>query len=212
MNGVESRASSPERVASGPRASRYVSAKRALDVLVAGPALVLLSPLIGLIALAIRLDSPGPAIFRQQRIGRHSQLFAMYKFRTMRVGTPEVAKDVLVRSGGMAAVTRLGGFLRRTSLDELPQLLNVVQGQMSLIGPRPALYNQYDLIDARRAVRVDSVLPGITGYAQVMGREELPLGEKVAYDAHYLEHLSFWLDLRIIALSVRALITGKGAY
>lgn len=212
MNGVGSRASSPQRVASGPRSSRYFAAKRALDVLVAASALVLLSPVIGLIALAIRLDSPGSAIFRQQRIGRHSHLFGMYKFRTMRVGTPEVAKDVLVRSGGMAAVTRVGGFLRRTSLDELPQLLNVIQGQMSLIGPRPALYNQYDLIDARRAVGVDTMLPGITGYAQVMGREELPLGEKVAYDTHYLQHLSLWLDLKIIALSVRALVTGKGAY
>ncbi len=212
MNGVSARTSSPETVRPRLWPFRYALVKRVLDAAVAGVALIVLAPLIALITLAIRLDSPGPAIFRQQRIGQHSQLFAMYKFRTMRQGTPEVAKDVLLRGHGMKAVTRVGAVLRRTSLDELPQLWNVVLGQMSLVGPRPALYNQYDLIAARRVAGVDAVLPGITGYAQVMGREELPLHEKVVYDAYYVEHLSLRLDAKIFVLSFRALITAKGAY
>jgi O-antigen biosynthesis protein WbqP len=215
LNGVGARASSCETVETVRARLRpwgYLAFKRGLDTVVAGVALIVLSPFIALIMLAIRLDSPGPAIFRQQRIGRWGRSFAMYKFRTMRQGTPEVAKDMLLRNGGMAAVTRVGAFLRRTSLDELPQLVNVALGQMSLIGPRPALYNQYDLIDARRAAGVDQVLPGITGYAQVMGREDLPLADKVAYDAYYLAHLSLWLDAKIFVLSFRALITAKGAY
>jgi len=136
----------------------------------------------------------------------------MYKFRTMRQGTPQMAKEALLQQGGAAAITRVGVFLRRASLDELPQFLNVVLGQMSVVGPRPALYNQYDLIAARREAGVDSLYPGITGYAQVMGREDLPLDEKVAFDRYYVEHVSFWLDVKIFVLSFRALITAKGAY
>jgi O-antigen biosynthesis protein WbqP len=212
LNGVEIKASSPEVSAVRPRPGVYPAVKRALDVVVAGVALVVLAPLMVLIALAIALDSPGPTIFRQQRIGRHSRRFAMYKFRTMRQGTPEVAKEILLHSGGMSAVTPVGRFLRRTSLDELPQFINVMLGQMSLVGPRPALYNQYDLIAARQEAGIDQVLPGISGYAQVKGREDLPIPEKVAYDTYYLTHLSFWLDLKILVLSVHALITAKGAY
>jgi len=123
-----------------------------------------------------------------------------------------MAKDALLQQGGAAAITRVGAVLRRASLDELPQFLNVVLGQMSVVGPRPALYNQYDLIAARREAGVDSLYPGITGYAQVMGREDLPLDEKVAFDRYYVEHVSLWLDVKIFVLSFRALITAKGAY
>jgi len=190
----------------------YRVVKRVIESMVAVVALVVLSPLIALIALAIALDTPGPAVFRQIRVGRHGEPFAMYKFRTMRQGTPEMSKEALLQSGGMGAVTRVGWFLRRTSLDELPQLANIVLGQMSLVGPRPALPSQHNLNTARRAAGIDQVLPGITGYAQVMGCEDLLLEEKVANDAYYVRHLSFWLDLKILALSVRALITAKRAY
>jgi len=190
----------------------YGVVKRVIESMVAGLALIVLSPLIGLIALAITLDTTGTAVFRQIRVGRHGEPFAMYKFRTMRQGTPEMSKEALLQSGGMGAVTRVGWFLRRTSLDELPQLANIVLGQMSLVGPRPALPSQHNLNTARRAAGIDQVLPGITGYAQVMGCEDLLLEEKVANDAYYVRHLSFWLDLKILALSVRALITAKRAY
>ena len=183
-----------------------------LDTVVAGFALTLLSPLLALIALAIRLDSPGAPVFRQKRIGRNSQPFAMYKFRTMRDGTPQMAKELLLQQGGGVAITRVGVFLRRTSLDELPQFLNVVLGQMSVVGPRPALYNQYDLIASRRDAGVDYLFPGITGYAQVMGREDLPLVEKVAFDSYYVKHVSFWLDVKIFFLSFYAVIIARGAY
>jgi lipopolysaccharide/colanic/teichoic acid biosynthesis glycosyltransferase len=186
--------------------------KRGLDAVVAGAALIVLSPLLVLIGLAIRLDSPGPPLFLQQRIGRFSQPFAMYKFRTMRQGTPEMSKEALLQGGGAAAVTRVGSFLRRASFDELPQFLNVLLGQMSVVGPRPALYNQYDLIAARQEAGVDELFPGITGYAQVMGREDLLLDEKVAFDRYYVRHVSLWLDVKIFILTFYALITAKGAY
>jgi O-antigen biosynthesis protein WbqP len=193
-------------------AQPYLLTKRIIDAVAAGCALVLLSPLLALSALAVRLDSPGPAIFRQRRIGLNGRPFIIYKFRTMRQGTPEVAKDVLLRRGGTATITRIGAVLRRTSLDELPQLFNVLRGDMSFVGPRPALHNQYDLIEARRKAAVDQVLPGITGYAQVMGREDLPLSQKIAYDTHYVKHMSLRLDAWIFLRSFRALFTGKGAY
>ena len=212
MTGAGTRISSPESLRGRSRPRRYLAVKRWLDTVVAGAALILLSPLLALIVVVIWLDSPGPPLFLQRRIGRNSQPFAMYKFRTMRQGTPQISKEALLQGGGAAAITRVGSFLRRASFDELPQFLNVVLGQMSVVGPRPALYNQYDLIAARQEAGVDWLFPGITGYAQVMGREDLPLDEKVAFDRYYVEHVSFWLDVKIFILSFYALVTAKGAY
>jgi O-antigen biosynthesis protein WbqP len=190
----------------------YVRVKRLVDVLLAGTALIGLSPLLAFAALAVRLDSAGPVIFRQQRVGRHGRLFTMYKFRTMHRGTPEVAKDVLLQGGASGTITRVGRLLRRTSFDELPQLINILRGDMSVVGPRPALYNQHDLIEARRKAGVDRAVPGLTGYAQIMGREDLALADKVAYDAFYVDHISPGLDAKIFLQSFWALISAKGAY
>jgi O-antigen biosynthesis protein WbqP len=194
----------------GQRSYRVV--KQAVESIVAALALAVLSPVIALIALAIPLDSPGAPVFRQIRVGRGGHPFAMYKFRTMRLGTPEMSKEALLQSGGMGAVTRVGWFLRRTNLDELPQLANIVLGQMSLVGPRPALPSQHNLNALRRAAGIDQVLPGITGYAQVSVQDDVVTSDKVAKDAHYVRHFSPWLDLKILALSARALITAKRAY
>jgi O-antigen biosynthesis protein WbqP len=176
------------------------AAKRAIDLLASGAALiVLLAPLAGL-ALAVRLTSPGPAIHWSKRIGRHNRRFAMPKFRTMRVDTPQVATHLL--GDARRWLTPIGGFLRRTSLDELPQLWSVLVGDMSLVGPRPALFNQDDLIALRAQAGVDQLRPGLTGWAQVNGRDELPIPEKVRLDLEYLKRQSPFFDLHIMMLTL----------
>ena len=196
-------------VAPVPRGAR-AAIKRGTDLAVAVALLVVLAPLLALLAIAIRLDSPGPALFRQRRIGRGSREFRIVKFRTMRVGTPDLASHLL----GPAApqVTRLGRALRRTSLDELPQLWNVLKGEMSLVGPRPALFNQYDLIAMRQQAGVDALRPGVTGWAQIHGRDDIPLERKVTFDRHYLEHLSPGLDLAITMRTFLTLFSSRGVY
>lgn len=179
-----------------------------MDVLISATALLAASPIMALVALAIRLDSPGPAIFWSQRFGRGGRLFAMPKFRTMRVGTPQLPTHLL--GDGAARLTRIGGFLRRTSLDELPQLLSVLRGDMSLVGPRPALFNQHDLMQLRRDAGVDRLRPGITGWAQVNGRDALDLAEKVAYEAQYLRRASVGFDCRILWLTVLRVLDRQG--
>jgi O-antigen biosynthesis protein WbqP len=188
----------------------YAWVKRGGDLLVAGVLLLLFALPMALIALAIRIDSPGPSLFRQRRIGRGSREFVIFKFRTMTVGTPDLASHLMV---GQAAshVTRIGGFLRRTSLDELPQLFNIVRGDMALVGPRPALYNQADLIGMRQAAGVDALRPGVTGWAQINGRDDIPMDRKVALDRHYLERCDWGTDLLILARTPVALLTGQGA-
>ena len=171
-------------------------AKRALDlllVLLAG--LLLALPLLA-IALWVRLSSPGPALYWSQRLGRDNRLFAMPKFRSMRIDTPEVATHLLERPEQW--LTPIGSFLRRSSLDELPQLWNILTGEMSFVGPRPALYNQQDLTTLRTHHGVHRLMPGLTGWAQINGRDELPIDQKVALDAWYLQHRSLALDLRIL--------------
>jgi lipopolysaccharide/colanic/teichoic acid biosynthesis glycosyltransferase len=185
-------------------------AKRAVDVVVAGLLLVALSPLLLVIALAVRLDSPGPVLFRQRRIGRGSRGFTILKFRTMQVGTPDLASHLM--GPGSSRVTRVGRLLRRTSLDELPQLLNVLAGDMTLVGPRPALHNQHDLIALRQEAAVDGLKPGVTGWAQIHGRDDIPLERKVAYDRWYREHVSFGLDLWIILRTPVALLSSRGVF
>ena len=185
-------------------------ARRLADVIVAAGMVVALAPVLLLLGLAIPLDSPGPALFRQRRVGRGSKEFTILKFRTMRVGTPDLASHLV--GPGSSRVTRIGRFLRRTSLDELPQLLNVLAGDMTLVGPRPALFNQEDLIGLRQAAGVDALRPGVTGLAQVNGRDEIPLQRKVEYDRYYLEHLSPALDLMILLRTVITLFSNRGVY
>ena len=191
-------------------AGLYGAVKRGLDALVAGAALVVLSPVLLGLAAAIRLDSPGPALFRQRRIGRGSSHFTIFKFRTMQVGTPDLASHLM--GPGSSRVTRLGRLLRRTSLDELPQLLNILRGEMALVGPRPALYNQYDLIAMRQEHDIDAYRPGITGWAQIHGRDDIPLDLKVGYDRHYAERCSPGLDLWILFRTAATLFSSRGVY
>jgi O-antigen biosynthesis protein WbqP len=161
-------------------------------------ALVLLVPIL-LIALAVRLTSKGPALYWSDRVGRDNEIFKMPKFRSMRLGTPAVATHLL---GNPAAhLTPIGSFLRKSSLDELPQLWSILKGDMSFVGPRPALFNQQDLIDLRTAQGVHELVPGLTGWAQVNGRDELPIPYKVRLDVAYLQRQSFWFDVRILWLT-----------
>ena len=173
--------------------------KRALDILVALLAsLGLLIPIV-LVAMAVKLTSPGPVLYWSDRVGRHNRIFRMPKFRSMRVDTPVVATHLLASPESW--LTPIGSFLRRTSLDELPQLWSILAGHMSIVGPRPALHNQHDLIALRTQHGVDALRPGLTGWAQINGRDELPIPQKVALDTWYLEHRSLALDLRIILLT-----------
>ncbi|MFN8589306.1 MAG: sugar transferase [Candidatus Eisenbacteria bacterium] len=183
-------------------------AKRALDVLLAASALLVFSPVMLVVAIAIRLESPGPVLFAQRRSGRGSSLFTLYKFRSMAVGTPDLATHLV--QPGVVRVTRVGAFIRRTSLDELPQLWNILRGDMTLVGPRPALYNQYDLIAMRQEQGVDALLPGLTGWAQINGRDEIPMERKVALDHEYLDRLSVAFDVEILVRTALTLFTMRG--
>lgn len=170
--------------------------KRFVDLLLAlGATLVLLLPIL-LVALAVKLSSPGPVLYWSDRVGRHNRIFRMPKFRSMRTGTPAVATHLLDNPG--AYLTPIGSFLRRSSLDELPQLWSILVGDMSFVGPRPALFNQDDLIALRTAQGVHELVPGLTGWAQINGRDELPIPEKVRLDAEYLRRRSLGFDLRIL--------------
>jgi O-antigen biosynthesis protein WbqP len=182
--------------------------KRALDIAGGLAGLVLLSPLLAGLALAVRLESPGPALHWSRRVGRRNRIFAMPKLRTMRIGTPDVATHLLADPAQW--VTPLGGFLRRTSLDELPQLWSVLKGDMSLVGPRPALFNQDDLVALRTADGVDALRPGLTGWAQINGRDALPIPEKARLDREYLERMSLAFDLRILAVTAVSALSGRG--
>jgi O-antigen biosynthesis protein WbqP len=182
--------------------------KRALDFCLSLVLLFFLFPLFLLIGLIIKLTSYGPAIFKSDRVGKGSRLFTMFKFRTMQTDTPQLATHLI--DSPCRYLTPVGGFLRKTSLDELPQLINVLKGDMSLVGPRPALFNQHDLISLRAACGVDSLLPGITGWAQVNGRDDLPVPKKVECDEYYLWNRSFLLDLKILWLTIIKAFCGNG--
>lgn len=183
--------------------------KRVLDVSVALVLLALALPVMAVIGALIRLDSRGTAFFRQERVGVRGTRFFLLKFRTMRTGTPTLPTDEMTRLP--SPVTRVGAFLRRFSLDELPQLINVLKGEMSLVGPRPALPMQTDLNARRAAAGVDALLPGITGWAQINGRDELDTESKVAHDIWYLQHRSLLLDLIILVRTVTSVFSGRGS-
>ncbi|MBF4988688.1 sugar transferase [Methylophilus sp. 14] len=176
--------------------------KRLLDILLTLIAVLLLSPLVLMTYLLVKLTSTGPALYWSQRIGQNNQLFSMPKFRSMRVGTPQIATHLMnQQSNPNAFLTPVGSFIRKTSLDELPQLWSVLKGDMSIVGPRPALFNQDDLVSLRTEQGVHTLKPGITGWAQINGRDEIPIPQKVALDAYYLANQTVWLDLRIILLT-----------
>ncbi len=187
------------------RLRRYLGVKYTLDFLGAAVTLVVSSPLFLIVSLLIRLDSPGNAVFTQQRIGVSSHEFTIYKFRTMLRDTPDLATDLLAPMG-TDYTTRIGRILRRTGIDELPNLFNVIRGDMSIVGPRPALYNQYELIDLRRLTLGDRVRPGLTGWAQINGRDSITVAEKVRLDAFYVRNCSFLLDVRILLNTAAVLV------
>lgn len=181
--------------------------KRAFDVLLALIAcMLLLLPLV-IVAALVRLTSKGPALYWSDRVGRNNSIFKMPKFRSMRVGTPAVATHLLRNAD--AALTPIGSFLRKSSLDEIPQLWSILRGDMSFVGPRPALFNQHDLIELRTQCGVHQLVPGLTGWAQVNGRDTLPIPDKVALDQHYLQTHSFWFDVYILWLTFLRVIRRK---
>lgn len=182
--------------------------KRSFDITSSFIGLVMTSPILLLTAAAIKADSKGPVLFKQQRPGLDNKLFTIYKFRSMAVNTPNIETAKL--GEGVSYITPVGKFIRKTSIDELPQLINVVKGEMSIVGPRPALYNQYELIEKRTALGIHKVKPGITGYAQVMGRDEISDDEKVKYDKYYVDHQSFMFDMWIIWETIKGVVTSKG--
>jgi len=173
--------------------------KRVFDLLLALlAALVLVVPVL-LLAVAVRLTSAGPALYWSDRVGRHNKLFKMPKFRSMRVGTPAVATHLL--ADPKSHLTPIGSFLRKSSLDELPQIWSILVGDMSFVGPRPALFNQHDLTKLRTQLGVHELVPGLTGWTQINGRDELPIPDKVKLDAAYLQRQSLWFDIRILWLT-----------
>ena len=183
--------------------------KRFLDIILSACGIAVLSPVYLLISLAIKIDDPGPVFFRQKRVGLHKSHFHILKFRTMKMNTPHDVPTHLLKNAD-SYITKSGAFLRRTSLDELPQIYNIVAGQMSIIGPRPALYNQYDLIAARDAVHANDIRPGLTGLAQINGRDELPIDVKARYDGEYAADITFLNDAKIFLHSITYVFQRRG--
>ena len=182
--------------------------KRFFDVIVSVIAIIVLFIPMILICIGIKLNSPGPIFFKQKRIGKNNSHFTIYKFRTMKIDTPNISTEEL--GNPTTYTTPFGKFLRKTSLDELPQLFNIIKGDMSIVGPRPALYNQYQLIAMREAVGVNSIRPGLTGYAQVMGRDLISDEKKVEYDQYYLHNKTLLFDLLIIWRTIFNVVKAEG--
>ena len=187
----------------------YLKVKRILDTILAFLALVVLSPFLLMIVIVIKLDSKGPVLFKQKRVGRNKKIFMIYKFRTMRIDTPKDTPTHML-DNPEKWITRVGRFLRKTSLDELPQIINILKGQMSIVGPRPALWNQYDLMDERDKYNVHRLDPGLTGYAQIHGRDELPIPDKAKLDGYYNANIGFWLDVKVFFGTIGQIFKPKG--
>jgi O-antigen biosynthesis protein WbqP len=184
--------------------------KRAFDIFFASVLLLLLSPLLLFVAIGVKLTSRGPVLYWSQRVGLENNLFLMPKFRSMHTETPQVATHLL--SSPLAYLTPIGNFLRKTSLDELPQLWSILRGDLSFVGPRPALFNQEDLVALRTQNGVHRLVPGLTGWAQINGRDELSIPVKVGFDREYLERQSFSFDCRILMLTVKKIVRGEGVH
>lgn len=187
----------------------YKYLKRPLDFLIALIALIILSPLFLLIAIWIKLNSKGPVFFRQKRVGNNKKLFQIYKFRSMRADTPADMPTHLLNDPE-TFITSSGRFLRKTSLDELPQLINIIKGDMAFIGPRPALWNQYDLIEERDKYKANDIRPGLTGWAQINGRDELEIPVKAKLDGDYVESMSFVFDIKCFVGTIFSVLKSDG--
>ena len=187
----------------------YIKIKRVYDFIFAFIGVILLFPLFLFITVMIKIDSKGPILFKQKRIGKYNKEFVIYKFRTMRVDTPKNTPTHLL-SNPEKWITRVGKVLRKTSLDELPQFMNIIMGSMSFVGPRPALWNQYDLVEERTKRNIDTLVPGVTGWAQINGRDELSILEKTLLDYQYMERISLWFDVLIIIKTFFKVILSDG--
>ena len=183
--------------------------KRLIDLVLSALGLILLSPLFLILAIAIKVDDPGPVFFRQKRVGIHKSYFEILKFRTMKMDTPHDMPTHLLENPDQY-ITRVGRFLRKTSLDELPQIAQIFTGKMSIIGPRPALWNQYDLIAQRDKYGANDVRPGLSGWAQINGRDELPIEVKARYDGEYVENLSFLFDCKCFFGTIGKVLKREG--
>ena len=187
----------------------YLKLKRLFDVVLSLFALIILSPLFLVLIVAIKLDSPGPILFKQKRVGIHKTHFNILKFRTMRIDTPKDTPTHLLENP-QQWITKVGRFLRKTSLDELPQIINILKGDMSIVGPRPALWNQYDLIDERDKYGANDVPVGLTGWAQINGRDELEIPLKAQLDGEYVKKMSLMMDIRCIVLTALKIVRSEG--
>ena len=183
--------------------------KRLIDLVLSGIGILVLSPVYLILALAIVIDDPGPVFFRQKRVGLHKSHFMIMKFRTMKMETPRDVPTHLLRNPEQY-ITRMGKFLRKTSLDELPQLFQIFTGKMSIVGPRPALWNQFDLIELRDQVGANDLRPGLTGWAQINGRDELPLEVKARFDGEYVQRISFLFDCKCFLGTVLSVLKSDG--
>lgn len=188
---------------------RYIRFKRCLDFALAAIGLIVLSPVFLVLVLAIKLDSRGPVLFKQKRVGIHKTHFSILKFRTMRIDTPRDMPTHLLKDP-QQYITRVGRFLRKTSLDELPQIINILKGDMAIVGPRPALWNQYDLIGERDKYGANDVRPGLTGWAQINGRDELEIPVKAAFDGEYVRKMGFLMDCRCFFGTFLSVLRGDG--
>ena len=182
--------------------------KRIFDLISSLVGIIVLSPIILIVAIVVKITSPGPILFSQRRIGKDNKEFKIYKFRTMKIDTPNLPTHLLEKPEQW--ITPVGKFLRKTSLDELPQLWNILNGEMSVVGPRPALYNQKDLITLRTEKEIHKLVPGLTGWAQINGRDELPIPKKVQLDEEYLKRKSFFFDMKIIFMTAFKVVKSEG--
>lgn len=187
----------------------YMKVKRIIDLILSFIGLIILSPVFLILILAIKLDSPGPILFKQKRVGLHNKHFNILKFRTMRIDTPKDTPTHLLENPDQW-ITKVGKFLRKTSLDELPQIINIFKGEMSIIGPRPALWNQYDLIAEREKYGANRVPAGLTGWAQINGRDELPIELKAKLDGEYAENISLSMDIKCFVGTIFSVIKSDG--
>ncbi len=187
----------------------YKVIKRFLDFIISIIGFIVLIPFFIILVILIKLTSKGPVLFKQKRVGKNKKHFNIYKFRTMRIDTPSDMPTHMLDNPEQW-ITKVGKFLRKTSLDELPQIFNIIKGDMSIVGPRPALWNQYDLIEERDKYGANDIYPGLTGYAQIKGRDELPIEQKAELDGYYTKNLGFWLDVKVFFGTIVSVFKSDG--
>lgn len=188
---------------------KYFIIKRIIDFILSLLGIIVLSPLFLIFAIIIKIESRGPVFFKQRRVGKNKEYFNILKFRSMRTDTPKDMPTHMLKNAD-AYITKFGNFMRKTSLDELPQLINILKGDMSIVGPRPALWNQYDLIEERDKYNANDIRPGLTGWAQINGRDELPIKVKAKFDGEYVKKVSFLFDLKIFFLTIGKVFKHEG--